>query len=117
MSVFRPLLFLILLFIGNVISALPESYINSVDAIEEVSQTNDQNKDHPFFDVDNIKSESSIQVDARFRPNVVFSKVISEIEYLCMHKNKVALQYIKCSETIDFNLYSLKIIYPFHFFP
>jgi hypothetical protein len=117
MSVFRPLLFLILLFIGNAISALPDSYSYSLDSIEDVSQINDKDKNHNFFDVDSIKSESSIQVYARFRPNVVFSKVISEIEYLCMHKNKVALLYIRCSETIDFNLYSLKIIYPFHYFP
>jgi len=117
MSAFRLFLFLVLLLLGNAISALPESYGHSLDSIEEASQANDQKKDHPFFDVDKIKSENSIQVEGRFRPNIVFSKVISEIEFLCMHKNRIALQYIKCSETIDFKLYSLKIIYPFHYFP
>lgn len=117
MSAFRPLLFMVFLIIGNAISALPDSYGHSIESIEEVSQTNDQTNDHPFFDVDKIKSESSVLADGRFRPNVVFSKVVSKIELLCMHKNKVALQYIRCSETIDFKGYRLKIIYPFHYFP
>ena len=117
MSAFRSLLVIVLLLIGNTISALPDSYDHSIESIEDISQTNDQNKDHPFFDVDKIKSENSIQVEGRFRPNIVFTKVISEIEFLCMYKNRIALQYIKCSETIDFKLYSLKIIYPFHYFP
>ncbi len=117
MSAFRSLLVIVLLLIGNTISALPDSYDHSIESIEDVSQNNDQNKGHAFFDVDKIKSESSIQSDGRFRPHVVFSKVISEIQFLCMHKNRVALQYITCSETLDFKRYSLKIIYPFHYFP
>lgn len=117
MSAFRPLLFIVLLLIGNAISALPDGHGHSIESIEDVSQINDQNKGHAFFDIDKIKSESSIQVDGRFRPHVVFSKVINKIQFLCIYKNKVALQYIRCSEAIDFNLYSLKIIYPFHYFP
>ena len=76
MSVFRPLLYIVLLLIGNAISALPESYGHSLDSIEEASQANDQKKDHPFFDVDKIKSENSIQVEGRFRPNIVFSNML-----------------------------------------
>ena len=117
MFVFRLLLCIVLLLIGNVISALPENHGHSIESIEDVSQINDQNNGHAFFDVEKIKSESSIQVDVRFRSHVAFSKVISEIRFLCMHKNRVALQYIKCSETIDFKFYSLKIINPYHYFP
>ena len=117
MSVFRPLLCIVFLLIGNSISALPDSHGFSIESIEYVSQINDQNNRHSFFDVNNIKSESSIQVDASFRPHVVFSKVISEMGFLCMHKNRVALQSIRFSETFDFKLFSLKIIYPYHYFP
>jgi hypothetical protein len=117
MSILRLLLFIGLLFKGNAFSALPIIYDFSTESIEAVSQISDRDNNHTYFDADRIKSESSIQFVGRFRPNVVFNNTISGIQWLCSHKNKIALLYIISSETIDLKLNSLKIIYPFHYFP
>ena len=117
MSTLRLLLFIVLFFIGNAISALPNSYDHSEESIEANSQINDQDNNHAYFDADRIKSESSIQIVGRFGPNVIFNNAINGIQWLRTHKNKIALLYIISSETIDLKLNSLKIIYPFHYFP
>jgi hypothetical protein len=117
MSRLRLLLFIILFFLGNAVTASPNSYEHSEESIEAISQFSDQDKNNTYFDADGIKSESSIQIVGSFRPNVVFSNAISSLQWLRSHKNKIALLYIISSEKIDSNLYSLKIIYPFHYFP
>jgi len=117
MSTLRLLLFIVLFFIGNAVIASPNSYEHYEESIEAISQIGDHDHNHTYFDAVRIKSESSVQIEGRFRPNVVFSNAISGIQWLCSHKNKIALLYIISSETIDLKLNSLKIIYPFHYFP
>jgi hypothetical protein len=117
MSIIRLLVFGLFLCGCNAIFALPDSHGLNDETASYVSSDQAREQSNNYSHAVVLRSLNSLFVDGNDRPEVVFDFLKNDDQWLCAHTNQVALLYIAFSETIDLNIKSFSITYPFHSFP
>ena len=112
-------LFLLFLFIGNNVSAHPSplTFSDTEQYNHDSTHIGFYDNNSPLVTIQRLKIENFPPQCNRTIPKVNGTLSEGKSDISILEQTKVRLLYLKYSQTIDLNLASFSIPYPFHSFP
>jgi hypothetical protein len=118
MSIFRILLFILFVCNCNInFASISSSATNTATTIQESLDSGIGNKFFTLAETINLSLERSFPNYIGIPSKIVYQTVKDKYQFLCQHKNKIALLYVTTGDIIVLKFNSCSISYPFHYFP